>query len=941
MTGSPFLGPLALMGYALAVVVLGYLVVHFSGLNARLRSCLKYIPGVSTSSLPAPASSSTTTLASSLARNAKAAATSTLKVAPPHLPKDQLHLWSYITSFLKRRWRNRIMLEELPTTAPSDDDAAPLPAAPKAKAKPHPAPVLVDLSEPRTSTVSSPSIPMRVLGTATPLLSPPFLRSPTALLAGASSVLATPPRLPSSEYTSTSTVRSPPLLPSTPPPHRSTAHHIEPVSLSPFSSPPSKTSSKAHQDLVGAYELNNTYPVMQMHRSSPNVIYPPARPRTPSPITHNPYFLATSPVAHRRTRSLGGINAKRVLTPAIAVSLMNEGRKAGEGDYSLETGGLKPPYRPLASRSTEVLIDLEGGDGQCIEDYPSEVQVNLHSSQPEQESSFSSGLPSTLTVERAPHLENNRHELECDATTAPVEPAEPPKSVTNNAWRQWATEDHPFSATHDDDDDIFTDGDAAVEALAVPFPSYDSPFDDGASAPRRQCSPFDDPFNDPISPSSAALASPSPSPSPPPNCSSEEGQSPSEPWELVDEADSAEQIVVPDDEEEAKEREPPSSFVSSQMPTPPASPPFALLRMPSASSKGLLRLEEGLVEGEVVGDDVDDLEAGLVDEFVEEQDEGSREVEEEECSEEAAEEIVEEEGGEGPRDAEEENCSREAVEEFVEEGGPEDLGADSELFGGEEEKSDEGLKVVEPTDLEEEQVDAEGLHFDDPSVPDLPSLLIEVSAVASTDMSKEVARVSPEPSDDAVVDVGKDENVDGSSDSELLDHDDPPLPTIPESPLADKPRPAWSLRATEAPRLGLVEVTIETAKPNDVNTSDVLPPTNAELVPGAFPGSSSLTQTNPDSSPSTTPPQSKTQTSSPLVTPQAPSTMRQRRISSIDTSSFAAAVVSLRRKPEPLDIALAMQMRPGLGAGADPAWMVRFMMSVFGWLAVAVSAGID
>ncbi|KAF6744308.1 hypothetical protein DFP72DRAFT_929688 [Ephemerocybe angulata] len=916
MAGSPFLGPLALMGYALAVVVLGYLVVHFSGLNAHLRSCLKYIPGVSTSSLPAPASSSTSTLASSLARNAKAAAASTLKVAPPHLPKEQLHLWSYITSFLKRRWRNRIMLEELPTTAPSDD-AAPLPAAPTTKAKPHPAPVLVDLSEPRTSTVSSPSIPMRVLGTATPLLSPPFLRSPTPLLARASSVLATPPRhpsLPSSEYTSTSTstLRSPPLLPSTPPPYRSTAHHIEPVSLSPFSSPPSKTSSEAHQDHVGAYELNNTYPVMQ--RSSPNVIYPPTRSRTPSPITYNPYFLATSPVqAHRRTKSLGGLNAKRVLAPAVALSLVNEARKAGEGEgdldsISIERGGLKPPYRPLASRSTEVLVDLEGGDGQGTGDYPSEVQVNLHETHPKQVSSFPSGLPSTPTLDAAPPLEP-------EATTAP---AEPPKSVANNAWRQWATEDDPFSATHDDDDDLdlFTDGDAAVEALAVPFPSYDIPFDDGTPADN----------------------------SPPPNCSSEEEESPSElPWELINEAEGAEQTVVPDakeDEEALKERESSFKFVPSQMPTPPASPPFALLRMPSASSKGLLRLEEGLVEGEVVGDDADDLEVGLVDEFIEEQDEGSREVEEE-CSEEAAEEIVEEEGGEGPRDAEEENCSREAVEEFVEEGGPEDLGADSELFGGEEEKSDEGLKVVEPTDLEEEQVDAEGLHFDDPPVPDLPSLLIEVSAVASTDMSKEVARVSPEPSDDAVVDVDKDENVDGSSDSELLDHDDPPLPTIPESPLADKPRPAWSLRATEAPRLGLVEVTIETAKPNDVNTSDVLPPTNAELVPGAFPGSSSLTQTNPDSSPSTTPPQSKTQTSSPLVTPQAPSTMRQRRISSIDTSSFAAAVVSLRRKPEPLDIALAMQMRPGLGAGADPAWMVRFMMSVFGWLAVAVSAGID
>ncbi|KAF9553778.1 hypothetical protein CPC08DRAFT_727661 [Agrocybe pediades] len=41
----------------------------------------------------------------------------------------------------------------------------------------------------------------------------------------------------------------------------------------------------------------------------------------------------------------------------------------------------------------------------------------------------------------------------------------------------------------------------------------------------------------------------------------------------------------------------------------------------------------------------------------------------------------------------------------------------------------------------------------------------------------------------------------------------------------------------------------------------------------------------------------------------------------------------------PVDIALAMQLRPGLGAGADPAWMVRFLMAMFGWLAVVVSQG--
>lgn len=44
------------------------------------------------------------------------------------------------------------------------------------------------------------------------------------------------------------------------------------------------------------------------------------------------------------------------------------------------------------------------------------------------------------------------------------------------------------------------------------------------------------------------------------------------------------------------------------------------------------------------------------------------------------------------------------------------------------------------------------------------------------------------------------------------------------------------------------------------------------------------------------------------------------------------------RSPVPeFDIALAMQLRPGLGIGADSAWMVRFLMAIFGWFAVALT----
>lgn len=38
-----------------------------------------------------------------------------------------------------------------------------------------------------------------------------------------------------------------------------------------------------------------------------------------------------------------------------------------------------------------------------------------------------------------------------------------------------------------------------------------------------------------------------------------------------------------------------------------------------------------------------------------------------------------------------------------------------------------------------------------------------------------------------------------------------------------------------------------------------------------------------------------------------------------------------------LDAALAMQLRPGFGMGADAAWLVRFVMALFGWCAILMS----
>jgi hypothetical protein len=55
----------------------------------------------------------------------------------------------------------------------------------------------------------------------------------------------------------------------------------------------------------------------------------------------------------------------------------------------------------------------------------------------------------------------------------------------------------------------------------------------------------------------------------------------------------------------------------------------------------------------------------------------------------------------------------------------------------------------------------------------------------------------------------------------------------------------------------------------------------------------------------------------------------QHRSDARDPSNAAAAV----------DLALAMQLRTGFGAMADAAWLIRFVMALFGWMAVLVGGG--
>ena len=105
----------------------------------------------------------------------------------------------------------------------------------------------------------------------------------------------------------------------------------------------------------------------------------------------------------------------------------------------------------------------------------------------------------------------------------------------------------------------------------------------------------------------------------------------------------------------------------------------------------------------------------------------------------------------------------------------------------------------------------------------------------------------------------------------------PPLIKLSRSLPLDESRPLWSQRADEAPALGLAATPEETLS-----------------LPGSFPET--------------------------VVTP-------------VERDPVKAVM----RSRSVLDIALAMQLRPGLGAGADPAWMVRFLMSMFGWIGVAIS----
>ena len=201
------------------------------------------------------------------------------------------------------------------------------------------------------------------------------------------------------------------------------------------------------------------------------------------------------------------------------------------------------------------------------------------------------------------------------------------------------------------------------------------------------------------------------------------------------------------------------------------------------------------------------------------------------------------------------------------------------------------------------------------------------------------------------------------------------------SPNSATGRPLWSIRADDAPALGLaasslsttssaglipgvgtnmggsprtrrrvlgdVTAVVENGEKEEKVKEDTLKSEKDEEdkvspLPGAFPEVVKPT-TSSDTDVIVAPTITIAALTSTLLTTSIAAASSSISSTSTPTSSTTALETSpptIKRRPiarSPLDIALAMQLRPGLGVGADPAWMVRFLMAMFGWFAILVS----
>ncbi|KAL1692984.1 hypothetical protein GGG16DRAFT_50289 [Schizophyllum commune] len=194
-------------------------------------------------------------------------------------------------------------------------------------------------------------------------------------------------------------------------------------------------------------------------------------------------------------------------------------------------------------------------------------------------------------------------------------------------------------------------------------------------------------------------------------------------------------------------------------------------------------------------------------------------------------------------------------------------------------------------------------------------------------------------------------------------------PTPPSSPpmppsAGTKKRPAWSVRALEAPQLSYSRTKSSDAGRSDsISKSDSASESQKKLE--ASPRATSKAEKNAEveETPEAAKDNVERAITPRLALPQP--IVRQSSVpggfpgTDIDDEFEDPPLLELPPKspsseqqtspwkfrfptrPEPLtlDVALTMQLRPGIGVNSDPAWMVRFLMAAFGWLGVLAAGG--
>ncbi|EAU80447.2 hypothetical protein CC1G_12112 [Coprinopsis cinerea okayama7 len=675
--------------------------------------------------------------------------------------------------------------------------------------------------------------------------------------------------------------------------------------FSPFASPERTIKGKEKElvDVSSSYAYSQ--PLVQ-HASSPGVIYPHNRPSTPSPTQNNPRFLSTSPVAPRRTKSLGGFTVKKV-------------GSGGQRPVGLEGGGGKfvpgsfgaPMLLSLGEKSkarSELLIDFGFEEEEVAGVKESYNLVDLG-----EDAATATTLAPTPT---AFGFGNGYQEEEEEVRLVDVSPHRPTVRLENDLWitspeplwndlelqveegREQEEELLVLDAENEPMMDAMEEGRLVdVEPVAVPeekeivpqsIPAaedgdvdlFDNPFSDPEDSPSSEDS-FElttqedeafvqetvvtpQPISDPLT-GDDVEEDPAPGPSPASTMSvlCDEGSEVefSDPEDLPLPSDA---ILLPlDSESDFPDPDlpelPPVQEHPIQEPTPALVNPDLLLAIASVAHQETVKMETPVVA--------------------------------------------------------------ERRPSFAQIPTPPDSPPTWRRS-----------MSLERSSFEEERLPTKEVEAE----PNTESS----SAVSEEDLIPEQEREddhSPETDlSDSDEDPSEEDNVshpvvDSSSATSADEH-------VSEAEDSDSAAPpAWSVRAAEAPRLGVVAST--PSKPVPEPTATVKPKASEEATPSPQETDSedafdSLPGSFPESKEEPAAESSSSETSSQTISPARP------RATSV---SFASTISTLtrRRRPSPLDVALAMQMRPGLGAGADPAFMVRFLMAAFGWLVVVVSGNID